>query len=443
MASIQAIQAREILNSQGLPTIECNLWLDTGYFVSTSVPTSNNPGKNEAIELHDNQPERMVGRGVLEAVNNINNIIAPALVGHDPTQQTTADQLMIDLDGTANKEKLGANAILAVSQAVLKAGAVSVGMSLYYYLQQKYQLTDSLRIPTVIYSMLNGGAHGAQNLDLKDFSIIPASNLDYPTSLNMAVNFFHKLEEVLITKEAIHCVGKAGGFAPNLYSNTDALHILLETSKATPYTFTQDLFFGLDASAFNFVSESKYKLKDRAQPYTADELFTYYQNLRNSHQVTYFEDPFSEDDWKAWQKITAELGPTTNIVGDSLLVTSQAKVAEAIEKKACNGISIKPNQAGSISETIGVIKQAQDAGWKVTISHRSGETNDTFLADLAVGVGADFAKFGAPNRGERVAKYNRLLEIQAELEQLTAVQPADIVTNQVNPTTDQTTAATS
>lgn len=422
MTQIKDIKAREILDSTGLPTLECQLQLENGLQVTTSVPNAVNTATKEAKKLIDNELQHMVGRGVQGAVDNINQVIKPELIGHDPTQQTAADQLLLDLDGTQNKENLGANTLLAASQAVLKAGAASVQMPLYYYLQQKYQLIDNFEIPTCIYSMLNGGMIGAHNLDLKDFFVIPAGHLDYPNSLNLAVTYYKKLEEVLVTKEAIHCVGQVGGYAPNLYANTDAFEIMIETTKATPYTFAQDLFLGVDISAPSLISDKQYVLSDRSKPYTASEMIEYYQALRNTHQVIYIEDPFAENDWKNWQKITAELGETTQIAADLLLSTNKELLQKAHQKQACNTVSAKPAQAGTMSETIDLIQTAQELGYKTVISHRTGETNDTLLADLAVGVGADFAKFGAPNRGERVAKYNRLMEIYDQLQPETKQQ---------------------
>lgn len=415
MSTISGLHAREILDSQGLPTVECSLWLDSGHLAISSVPTGIEVSKYSAVALFDNNSSQMMGKGVTTAVKNINQVIAPQLIGKDPLKQTIIDQTMINLDGSPNKSKLGANAILAVSQAALKAGAMSVELPLYYYIQQKYQLTTNLNIPTCVYSMFNGGIYGTNNLDLKDFCIIPASHIDYKKSLNMAVTFFQKLEDVLTSKEAIRCVGKVGGFAPNLYSNTDAFEILIETTKTTPFTFAQDLFFGVDVSAAHIYSDGKYSLRDRTKPYTAAELFTYYQTLRTVHQVTMIEDPYQEDDWKSWQDLTRELGETTNIVGNRLVTANKDRLQKAIKEKACNTVAIKPIEIGTVSETIDFIKTAKDAKLKVSISQRSGETNDDFLADLAVGVGANFVKFGGPNRGERVAKYNRLLEIYQQL----------------------------
>lgn len=417
MAKIDGIYAREILDSRGIPTIECALWLDTGAVVATSVPTGTSVGKYEAHELRDEDPQRMIGKGVLKAVNNVNTIIAENLVGKDPTKQTEIDQLLVDLDGTDNKSKLGANAILAASQAVMKAGAISLNVPLYYYIEQKYQLTEQLGIPSCIYTMINGGAQGADNLDIQEFQIVPASHIAYKKSMDMAVTLFQKIEEILVLKGATHSIGLVGGFTPNLYSNTDVFEILIETIKTSPYTFAQDLFFGIDVAAEQLFENGKYKLKDKQQPYSSKELLELYKKIRSLYHVFYIEDPFQEDDLESWKKITAELGETTKIVGDSFLVTNKIKTSKAIAEKYCNTLLVKPNQVGTISETIEVIQVAKDAGWQVVMSHRSGETNDDFIADFAVGVGADYAKFGPPNRGERIAKYNRFAQIDLEIRQ--------------------------
>jgi len=417
MPTIKGIYAREIIDSRGIPTIECTLWLDNGNIVATGVPSGTSVGKYEAIELRDNQPERMNGKGVLRAVDNINSIIAPQIVGKDPSEQFEIDQLMVNLDGTPNKSKLGANAILAVSQAVLKAGALAAGIPLYYYIQQKYQLVDNLYMPTSIFSLVNGGEHGADNLDIQEFQVIPASHLDFSNGLNMGVTMFYTLEKVLISKGAIHSTGIVGGFTPNLYSNSDVFEILVETVKATSYTFAQDLFFGVDVAASEIYTNGKYKLKDRTEPYSTSELIDYYKKLRDLYHVFYIEDPFTEDDVQGWTTLTKDLGETTKIVGDKLLVTNPQKTQAAIDAKLCNTLIVKPNQTGTISETLEVIKVAKQVGWQIIMSHRSGETNDDLIADLAVGVGSDYTKFGPVSSGERVAKYNRLLQINTEINQ--------------------------
>ncbi len=422
MATITQISAREILDSRGIPTIECEIWLDSGHRVISSAAGGTSKGKFEAVELRDNNPQRMNGLGVLKAVELINTTVAPQLVGQDPSKQTELDQLLINLDGTADKSKLGANTINVVSQTILKAGAVSANQPLYYYLQQKYQISPSLVIPNCIYTLINGGAHGADNLDIQEFEVIPASNMVFPDSLNLAVTLFHKLEEVLVAKGAIHSVGLVGGFTPNLFNNTDAFEILVETTKATPFTFAQQVFLGADMAATTLFEGGKYHLKDKSQPYSAKDLHEYYASLRSIYHAFYIEDPFQEEDTENWQKITADLGKTTLIVGDTLLATNIERLSKAIQDKSCNAILVKPNQGGTISETLQVIKTAKDAGWTVIISHRSGETADDILADIAVGVGAQYVKFGPPQREERVAKYNRLLEIYDEIGQMRQAQ---------------------
>lgn len=420
MKSIQSLQAREVFDSRGLPTIEATLWLDDGNSVVTCVPSGTSIGKYESLELRDGDPNRIMGKGVLKAVENFNTKIAPALVGKDPTKQTEIDQLLVNLDGTPNKKNLGANAILAASQAVAKAGALATNMPLYLYLQQKYQLTNNLQIPSCLYGIVNGGEHGAANLDLQEFMLIPASHIDFPNSLVIASTFHHRLEEVLHQKGAIHSIGLIGGFTPNLYHNTDVFEILIETAKTTPYTFAQDVFFGIDAAAEEFYVNGSYHLKDRSQPYSSKDLADYYKKIRDNYKVIFIEDPFEEDDVKSWSSLTEEIGTTTTISGDSFLATNKYRLKEAIENKSCNGIVVKPNQTGTVSESVEVMKIAKDAGWNTVVSHRSGESNDTFIADFAVGTGASYCKFGALNRGERVCKYNRLLQIYHEINQ----QPA-------------------
>lgn len=415
MPIIHTIKAREIFDSRGLPTIEATLWLDNGLSVNTAVPSGTSIGKYESLELRDGDLNRVMGKGVLKAVANINQIIAPQLAGRDPINQTELDQLLVDLDGTPNKSKLGANAILACSQAITKAGALTVNLPVYQYLQKKYQLTNNLKVPNCLYGIVNGGEHGASNLDIQEFMLIPASHINFPDSMLIASTFVHRLEEVLIQKGAIHSVGLIGGFTPNLYHNTDVFEILIETAKATPYTFAQDVFFGIDAAAEQFFTSGAYHLKDRNQPYSAKELIEYYKSIRENYKVIFVEDPFEEDDKKSWSELTAEIGETTTISGDSFLATNKYKIQEAIANKSCNSVVVKPNQTGTVSESIEVVKIAQDANWNVVVSHRSGETNDTFIADFAVGVGADYCKFGSLNRGERVEKYNRLLQIYHEI----------------------------
>lgn len=415
MASIQGIYAREILDSRGIPSIETTLWLDSGAIVATSVPGGTSVGKYEAKELRDGDQSRRGGKGVLRAVATINTVLAPKLIGKDPTKQDEIDTMLIQMDGTKDKANLGANTLLSISQAVLKAGAVTQNQPVYYYLHHTYGLSREFVMPANIYTVINGGAHGADNLDIQEFQIIPASHLDFPTSLEIATAILRGLEKILIQKGATHSVGMVGGFTPNLYSNSDVFEILVETIKASPYTFAQDIFFGVDVAASSIYSGGKYKLKDRPSAYSTAELVQYYKKLRDLYNVFLIEDPFQEDDEAGWKKLMAELGETTKVVGDSLTVTNIEKTKQAITKGLCNAILIKPNQIGTIKETVDVIRLAREANWQVVMSHRSGETNDDIIADLAVGLGADYTKFGPPQRGERVAKYNRLDQIYQEM----------------------------
>jgi len=428
MAKIKGIWAREILDSRGIPTIEATLWLDNGGIVATSIATGTSIGKYEAVELRDGG-ERMMGLGVLQAVANVNDIIAPKIIGLDPTEQTHIDQIMIELDGTDNKKHLGANAMLAVSQVVMKAAALAIGKPLYYYVKQKYQLTNFLRVPNAVYTLISGGEHGADNLDIQGFQVIPASYLEFDQSLNMAVNLFHQLEKVLISKKVSHSVGLIGAFTPNLFSNTDVFELLVETAKMANYTLTQDLFFGIDAAASSFFVNGKYRLRDKTDGFTGEEMVAYYKKIKDLYHVFYFEDPFRESDQSNWQNLMEEIGDSSRIISDSLTATNLKRTQEAVDKKLANTIVIKPNQVGTISETIAVIKLAKSANWQIVVSHRSGGTNDDFIADFAVGIGANYIKFGPPNRGERVAKYNRLLMIHNELKQAqTPSQPTQSAT---------------
>jgi len=416
MAKIAKLQAREILDSRGTPTVETTLWLDTGHWATAAVPSGSSTSKHEAVELRDNDPQRFHGQGVLKAVSNVNQIIAPKIIGLDPSQQTQLDQTLINLDGTSNKAKLGGNAILSVSEANLKAAASSYKLPIYQYIAKKYQLVKDLKkLPSPTFNIINGGAHGAGNLDFQEFHIVPSLRFPYHQALEIGGEIYHSLENTLKTRRAIHSVGDEGGFAPNLFTNMDALEIILEAINQTEHKFAQDVFLGLDVAASWFYKNGRYQIKDRAQPYSRDELIAYYLQLNREYRLFSLEDPLEADDWDGWAKLTSDLSSDTLIVGDDLLITNKLRVQKAIDKKACNAILIKPNQIGTISETIEVIKICRQAGWKIIVSHRSGETNDSFIADFAVGTGADYTKFGAPARGERVVKYNRLLAIESQL----------------------------
>lgn len=419
MAKVSKILAREILDSRGNPTIEATVMLDDGSFGVSSVPSGISVGKYEAIELRDKNPRRFGGLGVLTAVRNIYTAIAPKLLGLDVADQRHIDETMIVLDGTGNKGKLGANAMLSVSQAACKAAAMSKRLPLFTYiakLAENFGLSSTVnRIPTPAFNILNGGKHGAGNLDFQEFMVIPSSNRTFPDALHLGVVIYNALRDVLIYRNAIHSIGDEGGFAPNLLTNAEAFEVLVEAVKTTGVRLGYDIFFGLDAAASYFKKVGGYQIKDKSQPFSTDQLVEYYKTLTSTYQILLLEDPFEEDDWESWVRLTAELSENLLIVGDDLLATNKERLAKAITQKAANAILIKPNQIGTISETLLLIKQARDANFKVVVSHRSGETNDSFIADFAVGASADYVKFGAPARGERVAKYNRLLEIAARM----------------------------
>lgn len=415
MAKIKAIQAREILDSRGNPTVEAKVELDNGAVGIASVASGSSVGKYEAVELRDEDPNRLNGMGVLKAVANVNQIIAPKLIGLEAENQLAIDKTLIDLDGTENKSKLGANATLAVSQGVCEATAASERVANYEHVAHLYGLNpQNLKMPIPTFNLINGGAHGAGNLDFQEFHIIPSAEKKYSQALVMAEEIYQMVKKVLIQHAAIHSVGDEGGFAPNLFTNLDALEILTKAIGLTPYKFRQDVFLGLDIAASHFYQDGKYKIRDRTSPMEAAELIDYYRDLHQQYPLLTLEDPIFEDDWDGWAKISQAL-PETLIIGDDLLATSKKRVQEAIKRQACKAILVKPNQIGTIAEAIEVIKICRSAGWKIIVSHRSGETTDDFIADFAVGVGADYTKFGAPARGERVVKYNRLLEIEANV----------------------------
>lgn len=418
MATIKHIWAREILDSRGLPTVEVAGQLDTGQVAVFSVPAGASTGSHEAIELRDQDNDRFYGKGVLKAVENVNTVLAQAVIGKDPANQEEIDNILLNLDGTPNKSKLGANAILAISGLNLRLGAIANNLTLYswvFNLAKNMGININFKIPTPIFNVINGGMHGASNLDFQEFHIIPISTKPYSDSLRMAVEIYMIVGDNLRQKGAIHSVGDEGGFAPNLFTNMDALELLVESIKQTKYNLGRDVFLGLDVAASVFYKNGSYHIKDKVSSFDKSAMIEYYKNLNDQYHLALLEDPLYEDDWDGWKKITELLSSQTIIVGDDLLVTNPEKVQKAVVEKACTAVLVKPNQVGTISETLKVIKIAKEGGLKIIVSHRSGETNDWLIADFAVGVGADYIKFGAPARGERVAKYNRLLSIDLEL----------------------------
>lgn len=416
MAKIKKIIAREILDSRALPTIEAIIELDDGSVNTFSVPSGASVGKHESVELRDRDPKRYEGLGVLNCLKIISQVLSPQLIGQDAYNQEEIDNILIKSDGTANKSKLGANTTLALSGAVAKAAGISQKMPIYQYVSKLYGTNSTqFSLPTPMFNILNGGLHAGGNLDFQEFMVVPSKSSNYSQGLKLGVETYYGLKKTLLGHSMSTLVGDEGGYAPTLYTNMDAFKILEEATQVAQYKVNLDAFFSIDAAANNLKRGSSYKIKDRPMEITPSEMMDYYFNINEQYRLLSIEDPFGEDDWADWTQITQKLGDETLIVGDDLTTTNQERLKKAISEKACNSLIIKPNQSGTISETLKVVKMARDAGFKIIASHRSGETNDDFIADFAVGVGADYVKFGAPARGERVAKYNRLLEIEHEL----------------------------
>jgi len=421
MSKIKQIWAREILDSRGIPTVETACMLEDGQVCVSSVPAGTSTGTHEALELRDTNNPRYLGLGVMQAVNNVNSVLGPSIIGMDPVDQFGIDKKLIETDGTENKSKYGANAILSISEVITKCGAVSSGQPLYgwvYALALKAGVTQKVKMPIPLFNMINGGKHGAGNLDFQEFWVVPASNKSFVDGLQMGVEIYQTIGNNLAHRGAIHSVGQEGGYAPNLFTNTDAFEVFIESIKKTRYSLGRDVFLGLDVAADSFYKDGEYLIKDKSSGMDDYQFLEYYKSLFGQYKLAIIEDAFYEDGWDSWKKLTSELTNELVIVGDDLLATNLKRVQKAIQEKACNATIIKPNQIGTVSETLNVVKAAKDAGWKIVVSHRSGETNDSFIADFAVGVAADYIKSGAPARGERVAKYNRLSAIEIELAQM-------------------------
>ncbi|HET7099166.1 MAG TPA: phosphopyruvate hydratase [Patescibacteria group bacterium] len=418
MSKITKVWAREILDSRGIPTVETAVMIDSGQVSVSSVPAGTSTGSHEAIELRDRDNLRYLGQGVLKAVENVNTVLGQSIIGMDPTDQFGIDQKLVQLDGTENKSKYGGNAILSISMAVNKCGAMAAGQQLYawiYSLAIKGGITQKVKIPTPLFNMINGGLHGAGNLDFQEFWVIPASSKQFSEGLEMGVEIYLTIGENLARRGAIHSVGHEGGYAPNLFTNADAFEVFIESVHQTRYSLGRDVFLGLDVASNSFYKDGEYVIKDKTGGMDDNQMLEYYKGLCDQYKLAVIEDAFQEDAWDSWKKSYSELNSSVLIVGDDLIATNPKRLQKAIEEKACNGIVVKPNQIGTVTETLNVVKMARDAGMKIVVSHRSGETNDSFIADFAVGVAADYMKSGAPARGERVAKYNRLSAIEIEL----------------------------
>ena len=421
MSKIAKVWAREILDSRGIPTVETAVMLDTGQIAVSSVPAGTSTGSHEALELRDRDNPRYLGQGVLKAVENVNTVLSQAVVGMDPTDQFGIDQKLVQLDGTENKSKYGGNAILSISMGVAKCGAMVSGQQLYAWISTlavKGGIAQKVKIPTPLFNMINGGLHGAGNLDFQEFWVIPATSKSFSDGLEMGVEIYQTIGLNLAHRGAIHSVGHEGGYAPNLFTNADAFEVFIESVRQTKYSLGRDIFLGLDVASNSFYKDGEYIIKDKSSGLDDDQMLQYYKELCDQYKLAVIEDPFQEDAWDSWKKSYTEFVSSVLIVGDDLIATNPKRLQKAIAEKACNGVVIKPNQIGTVTETLNVVKMARDANIKVVVSHRSGETNDSFIADFAVGIAADYMKSGAPARGERVAKYNRLSAIETELSRI-------------------------
>ncbi|MCG6987152.1 MAG: phosphopyruvate hydratase [Gemmatimonadetes bacterium] len=409
---IRSIEALEILDSRGNPTVRVRVVLDDGVTATSSVPSGASTGENEAVELRDGDPARYGGKGVLKAVDNVNRIIAPALVGRDPQGQAELDAAMIELDGTENKAKLGANAILGVSQAVARAAAHSCGLPLYAYLGG----AGAVHVPVPMMNVLNGGKHADSGLDFQEFMIFPVGAPTFAEALRYGAETFHALKKILAKRGYATSVGDEGGFAPQVKSNDEACELIVEAIEAAGYRPGEDIAIALDPAASSFYEGGVYRLTRSGQgDKTASEMTALFREWVDKYPIVSIEDGLAEDDWDGFREHTAALGDRIQIVGDDILVTNTRFIARAIEEKSCNAALIKLNQIGTVTETVAAIHMCRRAGWGFVISHRSGETEDTFMADFAVAMGGGQIKTGSACRSERIAKYNRLLEIEREL----------------------------
>ncbi len=408
MSTIKSIKAREILDSRGNPTLEVVAELADGTIGQAAVPSGASTGQHEAVELRDGDKSRFRGLGVLKAVANVNKDIAEVITGMPATEQAAIDQKLIELDGTANKSHLGANAIVGVSLAVAHAAANLLNMPLYRYLGGKATYT----LPVPMLNILNGGKHAANSTDFQEFMVVPAGADSFSHALRTGTEVYHSLKKVLRDKGLNTNIGDEGGFAPSLPSNKQAIEAILSAIEKAGYKPGKDCFIALDPAASEFYKDGQYVLSREGVSLNTREMVEYYVKWAATYPIISIEDGMAEDDWEGWQMLTGELGNKVQLVGDDLYVTNVKRLSQGIKLKASNSILIKPNQIGTLTETIAAIKMAQEAGWTAVVSHRSGETEDTTIADLAVGLNTGLIKSGAPCRSERTAKYNRLLRIE-------------------------------
>jgi enolase len=408
VTTIKSIKAREILDSRGNPTVEVDVELADGAFGRAAVPSGASTGAFEAVELRDGG-ERYLGKGVLSAISNVQKEIAPKLIGSDPFAQRSIDKLMIDLDGSANKSKLGANSILGVSLAVARAASSSKKLPLYRYLGG--ESVDLLPVPMM--NILNGGAHADTNVDIQEFMIAPIGAKNFKEALRWGAEVYHALKSVLKKRGLATSIGDEGGFAPNLESNRAALDLIVEAINKAGFKLGSEIALAMDVAATEFYKDGSYEFE--GSKLTAAEMISYYKDLVDSYPLVSIEDPLAEDDWDGWRAITDVLGEKVQLVGDDLFVTNPERLSRGIAAKTANALLVKVNQIGSLTETLDAVAMADKAGYRSMLSHRSGETEDTTIADLAVATSAGQIKTGAPARSERVAKYNQLLRIEEEL----------------------------
>ena len=411
MTEIVDVKAREIMDSRGNPTVEVDIYLACGVMGRAAVPSGASTGKREALELRDKRSKRFGGKGVTKAVKNVLNVIAPAIMGLDAANQIALDHCMIKLDGTANKAKLGANAILGVSMAVARAAARAYEMPLYRYLGG----INARNLPVPMMNIINGGAHAANNLDIQEFMIIPFGAKSIAQAVQMGAETFHQLKSILKDRKLSTAVGDEGGFAPDLESNETAIQLIMTAIENAGYKPGKDMGIGLDAAASEFYQNGKYVLKSENKKLTADKMTDYYEELINRYPIISIEDGLAEGDWKGWKTMTDRLEGAVQLVGDDIFVTNPKIFNKGIEQGIANSILIKLNQIGTVTETLDCIEMANQVGYTTVISHRSGETEDTFIADLVVAVNSGQIKTGSLSRSDRLAKYNQLIRIEEEL----------------------------
>lgn len=418
MAKIKQVIGREIIDSRGNPTVEADVILDNGVLGRAAVPSGASTGEREALELRDGDKNRFLGKGVLKAVENINKRITPSLIGIEITEQNKIDEKMITMDGTDNKGSLGANAILGVSLACARAGANSKNMPLYQYIREIFGVKSSeYKLPVPLMNIINGGAHADNNVDLQEFMIAPVGVASFREALRMGAEIFHNLKKVLKKRGDITSVGDEGGFAPNLSSNEEALSVIAEAVKSAGYTLGKDVLLALDVAASELFEDGKYTLEGEKSDNvkTSEQMIDMYEKMLSKYPVISIEDGLSEKDWDGWKKLTDRLGKKLQLVGDDIFVTNTKIFAEGIKKGIGNSILIKVNQIGSLSETVAAVNMAYAAGYTAVMSHRSGETEDTFIADLSVALNTGQIKTGSASRTDRICKYNQLLRIEEQL----------------------------